>query len=359
MVDRRAVMSGLALAPLLAPTLRRLTPTFPEALNLLFRSGIYGGLMQVAIAGPSDTVNADDAAQAAAFVGLEMLAAEYLADRFHLDGPQMNDLAQHPLAEISRRARETRIVVLSEWHHAPRHRWFLGRMLDALAPHGYQTLAAETFSPLADGLQNRNSLLRDHGLYLNDPVLARAVRRHLTRGGGLASYDTGEASLSQADREELQARNLAGVISRLPLGTKLVIYAGPGHGLEKSRAMAAQLRALTGVDPLTIGQKLDRRPLRTTHPEGVWISGGASGYDMIVRHFLDEDTPGQARFPDPQAPSRRIWRPRDRPMPEPLLVKAFALDAPSRAIPQDVVVLPANSTSVRLMCSSRDRILFE
>lgn len=88
-----------------------------------------------------------------------------------------------PIAEIVRRARSTRIVILNEDHWVPRDRAFALQVARALRPLGYDVLAAETFQnspqpPLCGGDAGEAGARR----------LSAPVQRLLYAGSGLRRF---------------------------------------------------------------------------------------------------------------------------------------------------------------------------
>lgn len=183
--------------------------------------------------------------------------------------------AHDALAEIVRRARDTRIVILNEAHHSPRDRAFAFEVARALKPLGYTILAAEAFSNSANGPDNEpqiEAMAADgfprvkHGMYLKDPVFGDFVRRAMALGYRPLSYemafdrDAPRPTNMIAYREQTQADNLMKRIFSRDPNARVLIYVGYSHAAEEplgqSRTpwMAARLKAATGIDPLTIDQ---------------------------------------------------------------------------------------------------------
>ena len=175
--------------------------------------------------------------------------------------------------EIVARARRTSIVILNEEHQSPRDRAFALQVARALRPLGYAVLAAEGFHSSADAAEMERSakLLRDRGyvrlntgVYTKDPVFADFIRQSLALGYRPVVYEfirpeaAPAAADGFADREQGEADNLIRqVFSRTPKA-KVLIYVGYSHVAEEPidgmTWMAARLKKMTGVDPLTIDQ---------------------------------------------------------------------------------------------------------
>jgi hypothetical protein len=183
-----------------------------------------------------------------------------------------------PIAEIVRRARSTRIVILNEDHWVPRDRAFALQVARALRRLGYDVLAAETFnnSPQpAFAEEMRAKLERDgyprrsSGYYTQDPVFGDFVRQALHLGYHPLLYeatthvptDTPYDSIVRRDQE--QAENLVAHTLKAYPRSKILVYVGfdhateapmPSHEGKEIEWMAARLKRLSGIDPLTIDQ---------------------------------------------------------------------------------------------------------
>lgn len=170
-----------------------------------------------------------------------------------------------PLALIAEQARKTNIVIINESHASPRHRQFVGQMLETLRAQGYDTYAAETFGP---GELNHAGVLGTDGWYSNEPIFARTVLRAKQLGYRLLAYEwpgagsgaivPGESETSR--RERMQTENLMTRIFTPRPEAKVVVHVGGGHVNERRSSgtgvpmMAERLKAATGRDPLTIAQ---------------------------------------------------------------------------------------------------------
>lgn len=173
------------------------------------------------------------------------------------------------LAAIRAEAAKTRIVILNEAHHSPRDRAFALEVARTLRPLGYSILAAEDFAnvegqgdtPVARLAREGYPRLRT-GHYLHDPVFADFIRQALAIGYRPAAYEI-RTSQSRpgggiAVREQAQAENIASILAANP-GARLFVYVGFSHVMEapierSGEWMAARLKKMTGVDPLTVDQ---------------------------------------------------------------------------------------------------------
>jgi hypothetical protein len=274
---------------------------------------------------------------------------------------------------IAQRAASHRIVIVNESHSVTRHRETTRRLLPKLRAMGFGFFAAETFTngpnpeiPIDDH-KDVSWVHQNDGYYSREPVFGRLVRDAKALGYRLAAYEhfpkPSEASLGDdADRiirrETGQAENLAKILANMGSGERLVVHVGYSHAKEAPDQwpggreilwMAAKLKAITNIDPLTVMQTGCRseggEPFLATSPK----QGGAGVYDMIVSHPVE-------RFQE----HRPVWRtslgdikvaiPASlRPKSQPLVVEAFADGDPFDAVPIDrVFVAPGENPPLLL-----------
>jgi hypothetical protein len=223
------------------------------------------------------------------------------------------------LAEITRRARQTRIVIINESHERSEHRGFSAQVARALRPLGYDVLALETLSnppanvptrylPSFRVHPKRGYLADDDGHYLSEAGYGRFGRAAKALGYTLFAYeDVREPSPSAtpaeqiATREEAQAAVLAAFVATHPRA-RLLVHVGYSHAAEVPQAegarwMAARLKQKTGIDPLTISQTTCRGGGATTRLAVLPAGQPAGSFDLIVDH-------PSARF----VQSRPEWR---------------------------------------------------
>jgi hypothetical protein len=180
--------------------------------------------------------------------------------------------AQDALSAIRAEAAKTRIVILNEAHHSPRDRAFALEVARTLRPLGYTILAAEDFvnvewpgeTPVAKLAREKYPRLQT-GHYLHDPVFADFIRQALALGYRPAAYEIKNSQSRPGGgvpvREQAQAENIAAILAANP-GARLFLYVGFSHVMEAPvdregegiEWMAARLKKMTGVDPLTIDQ---------------------------------------------------------------------------------------------------------
>jgi hypothetical protein len=189
--------------------------------------------------------------------------------------------ATDAIAAIVERAKRARVVILNEDHAVPRDRAFGLDVARALRPLGFDVLAVETLHNDADAKASAARMQalirdgyphRDTGVYLRDPIFADFIRQSLALGYRPVAYEAtdfsggGDSDARIATREQAQADYIIGRALRAYPNSKLFIYVGWSHATENpkqdrpsgppARWMAARLKALTGIDPLTIDQTL-------------------------------------------------------------------------------------------------------
>lgn len=174
------------------------------------------------------------------------------------------------LPAIVERARHTRVVILDENHLDPRSRAFGLEVARALRPLGYRILAVETLTRDGDDTVSKSKMDKlfadgyvrhSSGYYIDDPVFADFLRQSMALGYHLLSYESNRPA-QQEDREQDQTDNLIRRALRQNPGAKLLVYAGEHHTAERPIGvegngfewMAARLKRLSGIDPLTIDQ---------------------------------------------------------------------------------------------------------
>ncbi len=290
------------------------------------------------------------------------------------------------IAEIVRRSRATSIVILNEAHGSPRDRAFGLEVARALRPLGYSVLAVEairTYPIAGDPLSGVERLKRDGfarlgtGDYTRDPVFAGFIREALALGYEPVAYDATKAQAKSgdiADREQAQADNLRAAIFAKRPAAKVFIYVGVSHVAEAflgdTERMAARLKRMTGIDPLTIDQAT------------LTDVSARSAYDLATTRignrpvvFFDHRKPLvlglYARAVDLQVvhPRRsyRFGRPawlaalggQPVPIPKDLvpptgrrLIQVFAANAPADAVPLDQVLVQSGAVMPMLMAPS-------
>jgi hypothetical protein len=296
------------------------------------------------------------------------------------------------IAEIVRRARATNIVVLNEAHGSPRDRAFGLEVARALRPLGYSVLAVEairTYPIAGNPLSGVEQLKKDGfarlgtGDYTRDPVFAGFLREALALGYEPIAYDATKAQAKSggvADREQAQADNLSAAIFAKRPAAKVFIYVGVSHvaeaplgGIER---MAARLKRMTGIDPLTIDQATltdvsarsaydfaaarigDRPAIFFTGRKPLVLGLYAKAVDLQVVH------PRRSyRFGRPAWLAALGGQP--VPIPKDLvpaagrrLVQVFAANAPADAVPLDQVLVE-DGTAMPMLMAPPEPLRFE
>lgn len=172
--------------------------------------------------------------------------------------------AVEALAEL---VADARIVMVNESHRTPLQRAFSEALAGPLRTKGFTHFGAETFDfEYMDELVLAGVPTGRTGVYTAEPAFGNLVRTVLSLGYTPFAYEQRPAQqremadprLAGAVREQAQAANIAQVLRRNP-EARIFLHVGGGHNnksaMGESRPMmAARLRALTGIDPVTIDQ---------------------------------------------------------------------------------------------------------
>ena len=281
---------------------------------------------------------------------------------------------------IVARAAHHRVVIINESHMVTRHRETTRRLLDKLRPLGFSVLAAEAFSQ-GYGMPSPVEALPAvswprmiEGHYSGEPAFGRLVREAKARGYRLAPYeriydpsepqptDIGEII---ARREAAQARHLAEILRGMGPGERLIVHAGYSHASEvpiigsgdrESEWMAARLKALTGIDPLTIAQTVCRHadgPAFLAKPPASLRPGQ---FDMIISHPVGAFAEDRPRWRLEAGDLPTAIPPSLRPTNEPLVIEAFAWDEPFDAVPFDRLYVEPGEALPLLLPPGRYRV---
>ncbi len=285
------------------------------------------------------------------------------------------------IAEIVRRARETRVVILNEAHDSPRDRAFALKVARALKPLGYSILAAETFDNEPGGVGRPSMIERLRhdgfvrfatGYYTRDPVFAGFVREAMALGYRPVGYEETSKQRPKdggiVPREEAEAKNLAAILAADPKA-KTLVYVGYSHVAEAPIAsakgkiawMATRLKRLTGIDPLTIDQTsltdlavstraaYDLAATRIGTRPGILFEGDtplilgqyAGAVDLQIVHPARAYRDGRPLWLSEMGGTPRAIPPALIPTSGRRLIQIFAVDAPSDAVPLDQVLVHA------------------
>ncbi|WP_203292115.1 hypothetical protein [Maricaulis parjimensis] len=278
-----------------------------------------------------------------------------------------------------------RIVIINEAHNDAQHRAFATLLLRRLVQDGFTHFAAETFG-LTEPVETAEALgypTLGMGFYSREPVFGDLVRTAMSLDMALVRYEaTAEQRCSgECDqaaqiraRERAQASNLAEFLEANP-DSRVVVFVGFQHLDETGDTdgdgvlngwMAAELQALTGIDPLTVDQQqgttyADRisNPVSASLAESFELTrptafrDAGSGWfnevrhrtvDMLVVHpFLQAGQGGRPAwlamggYRSPHTVS-------DLPAQGPFLVQAFVAGEGEGAIPMDQYLVREEET---------------
>lgn len=198
---------------------------------------------------------------------------------------------------LLRRARATSVVLLNEAHTQPAHRAYCHRLLKQLAPLGYTYFAVEALEPADTNITQRRFPLATSGFYTCEPTMGRLLRAAIEGGYHLVAHELSAAQEQEFIdwrrrsnfRDSMQALNLLAVLRQHPRA-RIVALVGHDHVLERERdglkRLAAYLRELGGIDPLTIDQT---QPAPAgTQPQsgpGPWLLTTASRQQTITTGY--------------------------------------------------------------------------
>ena len=262
---------------------------------------------------------------------------------------------------IVARADRHRVVIINESHSVTRHRELIRQLLPRLRALGFTTYAAETFAHGDEGTDPvalfaaKPWVNQNEGYYLREPVFGRLVRQAKGLGYRLAAYE--ERSSQSAPegagrgeriraRETAQAENLAAIVAQMAPEERLVVHVGYSHASEvpvsrdggsSDTWMAARLKALTGIDPLTLSQTVcshpDEEPFLAQSPD----DAPPGVFDLVVSHpvamFREYRTRWRRDGPDIAVEIPQALRPTS----QPVVIEAFAAGDPMDAVPIDRV----------------------
>lgn len=182
---------------------------------------------------------------------------------------------------ILKQSQGKRLVIINEAHHQPLHRVFTESLLEGLYAQGFRYLGLETLAE--DSLLNlRKWPLVEDGYYSREPQFGNLIRKALSLGFRVFSY---EADSSGTVREKGQAQHIYRILQK-DATAKILIHCGFSHVIEGphpgwGKAMAGELKALSGMDPLTI----DQQELTEHHEpiyESAYYNPGQLAYSAIL-----------------------------------------------------------------------------
>ena len=223
-------------------------------------------------------------AQLESFVGNHAAALSHVDPAFRQDSPRdfPSSITSVAATEyVIDRARDHRIVMVNERHHASSDRLLTMELLAPLAEQGFRYLAIEA-GWSGDPINTRGYPVAETGYYVNDVVFAEVVRSAIELGYRIIAYEIEQEQRTAADqvgemnrqeeRDWWQAKNIASRVFDIDSNAKLLVHAGYDH-IRESRTdtwapMAHFLREFTGFDPLTIEQTVysERSRPELEHP---------------------------------------------------------------------------------------------
>ena len=276
------------------------------------------------------------------------------------------------LDAIAERAAQTRVLIVNESHYLTAHREFSRRLARRLRIAGYTVFAAETFRNRNDGpdpVETHADFDYPHteeGWYGREPVFGQLLRQAKTSGYRLTAYEQvydpdaergDDLAANIASREQAQAEHLAAILETMPRHEKLFVHVGYSHADEHDGEnagrdvwMAARLKRLTGVDPLTIGQTECRGGADVVRLLPMPRDGSAP-FDYALDHPVDGFRHGRAAWRFAEALAVPIPEPFAA-AGEPLVIEAFREGEPFDAVPKDRVYVEPGE-DVRLALAPR------
>jgi|CXWL01.1.fsa_nt_gi hypothetical protein len=178
-----------------------------------------------------------------------------------------NAVAEDAINAIVEAATNRQVVILNEAHTTPMHRAFAMRLARELRRIGFEYLACETFAigdmhPLVKGYVTPLT-----GYFSFEPTYANFLRDALDANWKFVAYEPTNSRVQDnqgkpASRDAKMAKNLVERIFKNDPNARVFIYVGHSHVLEMPESetdsdkskLAAQLKRMMGIDPLTIDQ---------------------------------------------------------------------------------------------------------
>ena len=273
--------------------------------SVWFSLGRFRGLEDICRSGSDLTEYQQARSQVESMVGNHAAALSYMdAYRgfdFSRDSVQdfPSPVTSVPAAEyVIERARDRRVVMVNERHHASSDRLLTLELLAPLARQGFRYLAIEA-GWNGDPVNTRGYPIPQTGYYVNDVAFAEVVRSAIELGYRIIGYEIENEQETSTEpaidanrrdrREWWQAKNIAARVFDIDSEAKLLVHAGYGHvweyGTDIWSPMAVHLRQFTGLDPLTVDQTYfsERSSPEFEHPARVGAQElGLLGEDAVV-----------------------------------------------------------------------------
>ena len=158
-------------------------------------------------------------------------------------------------------ARDRRILMVNEAHHAAQTRVLTLTLLPRLRALGFTHFAAEGLDERDRGLAERGYPTRASGPYIDEPLYGEIIRSALRLGFVVVPYESAGADAQQ--REEGQAQHLVERVFRQRSDARLFVHAGYAHVHKRadyldSDTMAMRLARKLSIDPLVVDQTVLR-----------------------------------------------------------------------------------------------------
>jgi hypothetical protein len=290
---------------------------------------------------------------------------------------------------IVQAAKHRQIVILNEAHHVEYDRVFARRLAEELRKIGYEYLACETFDGTNSNVLSQGYVTNDTGYYSREPMFVNFLTKAIADGWKFISYEP--IGPDDAWRESNMAKNIVQQIFSKNPKARVFVYVGYSHAQKVPVAykdddrskLAAQLKRLTGIDPLTINQTTlydhytsdqqesyyarARKKVRgmtpvvllTKNGGGLKLSGDKSAFDFEVVYPRYEIDPNTGRPTWMGLLSIGGLQPREVPqnlLPDvgSRLIYAYRANSPKDASPFDVVMVKAGEPAPKLMLPAGD-----
>jgi hypothetical protein len=290
--------------------------------------------------------------------------------------------ATDAITTIVKAAKNRQVVILNEAHHVEFDRVFAMRLAKKLRRVGYEYLACETFTIDDDHVLSKGYVTNMTGAYSAEPMYVDFLTDAMADGWKFVSYEP-----DGDPREYGMAVNLVERIFKKSPSAKVFIYVGYSHAKKfpVSRAnsdaskLAAQLKRLTGIDPLTIDQttlyahydtaqqaRYYEHAVRKMHGRttpAVLVMSNGKGVKLGIDDFAYDFEVVHPPYAMDAVTMRPEWmslaelgnlKPRDIPvnlLPKAgrRLIYAYRVNSPIDAAPFDVVMVKAGEPAPKLM----------
>jgi hypothetical protein len=335
--------------------------------------------------------------QYAPYVGDIMAARQYEADS--RGKPELKpiptthkivDAERHDaLKAILKESKGRQIVILNEEHNSTQCRAFNLEVARALRKEGFKTMGIETLSPQLPDSVKAGYPLRSIGYYTKDAFFNDFVRQSMSIGFKLVEYETrngggtGDMFDRINNRETEQATHLIDQVLKEDPKARLVLFVGYSHATENWQKidgdkelgwLAARLKRMTGIDPLTIDQTAmserasaayESMSYRFAHAkgwltkptmfrakDGKWFTGSSyeNIVDMQVFHPRSIMRQGRAHWMRIGGYRKDIaMNPSWLPATGEVLIQAFVATEGKEAVPMDQVIVRAGQPAPVLL----------